>query len=273
MHAATTKNAADDGSPGTSSSNGSGAPASTRTVPSAGRHRRTERREHALGVIAARDRFDDLGHAPRLEAGEHERTLHLRARDARRVPAAGERAAAHDDRRQRAVGARVDRRAHRAQRLDDARHRAPAAASRRRRAPRGTGAPRAGRSARASTCPSWRSRSRRPARAEPSTPFDARVSRSGEPLIRTPSCSRLRRVAATSAPVARPAIVLRPSASAANSSARCEIDLSPGTRNRPRSGRAPPTTTSFGALMRVPRVPRGSRAPAGRIRARRRRLR
>ena len=40
--------------------------------------------------------------------------------------------------------------------------------------------------------------------------------------------------------------MLRPSASAANSSARCEIDLSPGTRSRPRSGRAPPSDELVG---------------------------
>ena len=67
MHAATTKNAADDGSPGTSISNARGSPARDP-------HRRGRRvgpaatpsaREHPLGVVAARRRLHDLGRARR----------------------------------------------------------------------------------------------------------------------------------------------------------------------------------------------------------------
>ena len=217
MHAATTKNAADDGSPGTSSSKGPGAPDSTRTVPFAVGHGCAQRGEHALGVITAGDGFDDLGRARCLEAGEHERALHLRARNRRRwrpvsapprtttgakVPFArasitapivrsGSTTRAIGRRRSDSSPSSTERNGRPASRPVNTRIDVPELAQ--------------------STTPSG-SRSA-------STPLAETVRRSGAPLIRTPSSSRLRRVAATSAPVARPVIVLRPSASAANSSA------------------------------------------------------
>ena len=122
--AATTKNAADDGSPGTSSSNG---------IRRAGAHlaacgrrpvdRRAERAEHPLGVVAARRGLDDLGLAVGLQAGEDERGLHLTARDRRARGGRRAATAANGERRELAVVAPVERRAHRPQRIVDAAHR------------------------------------------------------------------------------------------------------------------------------------------------------
>ena len=82
--APTSQNAADDGSPGIAASNACGAPDRTRIVVASTRSmRRAERGQHPLGVVAARVRLGDLGDAARLQAGEHERGLHLRARDRR----------------------------------------------------------------------------------------------------------------------------------------------------------------------------------------------
>ena len=80
--AATHQNAADDGSPGTSSVERRRR-ARARPGPSCRRRvdRRAERGEHALGVVAARRRLGDLGDAVGLQAGEHQRGLHLRAGD------------------------------------------------------------------------------------------------------------------------------------------------------------------------------------------------
>ena len=71
MAAPTTQNAADDGSPGTPNSNGSGAPVRTRTVVAVDAFERgAERREHALGVVAARVGLGDLGDAGGLQPRE-----------------------------------------------------------------------------------------------------------------------------------------------------------------------------------------------------------
>ncbi len=60
-------------------------------------------------------------------------------------------------------------------------------------------------------------------------------------------------VHSTSSPEERPVIVEVPSASAASSSARCEIDLSPGTATEPTNG-APPRTVSVLPLTQVSRA-------------------
>ena len=78
-----------------SSVNGAGAPASD-----AGRDgvddldRRAEEPEQPLGVVAAGRGLDDLGDAVGLKPGEHERGLHLTARDGELVTHAVQRAAA-----------------------------------------------------------------------------------------------------------------------------------------------------------------------------------
>ena len=87
--------------------------------------------------------------------------------------------------------------------------------------------------------------SRSPAAPVPST---ATVDGS-ESFTRTPSCSSAPRVRCTSSPSARPRMVLRPDASAADSRARCEIPLSPGTRTVPRSGRGPAIVISAAIIV------------------------
>ena len=80
--AATTKNAADDGSPGTSSSNGfgSGPAAGTRRVRSSTRSTATPSApQHPLGVVPARCGLHDLGAPVGLQPGEQHRRLHLAA--------------------------------------------------------------------------------------------------------------------------------------------------------------------------------------------------
>src|SRR5581483_11197651 len=52
----------------------------------------------------------------------------------------------------------------------------------------------------------------------------------------TPSACSARAVDTLSPPRPSPSMLTSPSPSAPNSSARCEIDLSPGTRQAPRSG-------------------------------------
>ena len=173
IDAATTKNAADDGSPGTSRSNGSTARRARRaTVRPSTVDRRAERGEHALGVVARRRGRHDLGRAVGLQPGEEQRRLHLRATrpaSSWRMPA--QRAAA-------------DRRAARASPSSRPSTCAPIARSgsttraigRSRSDASPVSTVRNGRPAstpgehRASSCPSCRSRSRRRLRASPSNP-------------------------------------------------------------------------------------------------------
>ena len=236
MHAATTKNAADDGSPGTSSSNGVGRTGghAHRTVVDPG-HRHAERREHPLGVIAARRGLDTISVAPSACSPASSSAVFTCALGDRRARA-GPREARHRGRRSAAACRRRGRRAraHRAQRLDDARHRP-------RRQRRVAGQHREERPAREQ--PGEHAHRRAgvpavehapPARASPSTPRPPTVTRSPRSPEPTPSCAERARSRATSAPSPRGLVIsARPSASAANSSARCEIDLSPGRRSRP----------------------------------------
>jgi hypothetical protein len=82
--------------------------------------------------------------------------------------------------------------------------------------------------------------------------------------MRTPSRSKMRAVARVSSPSRNPVMRELPSASAASITARCEIDLSPGTVSVPES---PLPARANQSLMRGPAAPRGSaRSP---LRARR----
>ena len=190
--AATTKNAADDGSPGTASSNASGAPARTRSVRSStALDRRAERAEHPLGVVAARRRLDDLGLAVGLQPGEHERGLHLAARDRELVAHAVQRAAADRQRRELAVGAPSSVRAHRPQRLDDPPHRPARERRRRRSGPTGTAGRRRGRTSMRIVVPELPQSMTVSGSRSPSTPapVDRRPRVGARRRTRTPSCS------------------------------------------------------------------------------------
>ena len=72
----------------------------------------------------------------------------------------------------------------------------------------------------------------------------------------TPRASMAARLRTTSSPSASPHSRLVSEARAQKSRARCEIDLSPGTRSRPRSGRSPWNDSSAGSAAAGP-------APAG----------
>ena len=69
--------------------------------------------------------------------------------------------------------------------------------------------------------------------------------------IRAPSASTIARVCATSSPALSPSMVLVPRASRARIRARCDTDLSPGTRSVPRRTR-PPSTDAVPRLVTVP---------------------
>jgi hypothetical protein len=79
--------------------------------------------------------------------------------------------------------------------------------------------------------------------------------------MRTPSCCRMRAVARVSSPSRKPRMCAVPSAIALSMRARCEIDLSPGTRSRPRM--APPRRAIQSRLTASPRRARaaGARCP------------
>ena len=201
--------------------------------------RRAERRQHPLGVVAARARLDDLGRARRPAA----RRAPARSSPARSPPRArGARRAARRrarKRRERAVGAPVERA--RPSRAGARRPGASAAGRATRRRSRTDRNGRPGERAR----PSMRivvpelpqsmtaSGSRRPStprRRRPSTPRPPTRDLDAEPLERSAGAGDVVAVGE----VRRSA--LRPSAIAANSSARCEIPLQPGRRSRPRNG-------------------------------------
>ena len=83
----------------------------------------TQRRQHAFAVIATRRGRHDLGRARRLETREHERRLHLRARDRQLVPRPSELPAMDDERCVGAAGAAVDACPHGTQWLGHTAHR------------------------------------------------------------------------------------------------------------------------------------------------------
>ena len=133
--AATTKNAADDGSPGTTSSNGVGAPA--RDPERAVVDHLDAARRSAPSIRSVWSRLgagSTISVVPvGLQPGEHERGLHLAAR---RPRARGGRPCSAPPRTvsgARAPSARPSSvRAHRPQRVDDPAHRPAATATRRR---------------------------------------------------------------------------------------------------------------------------------------------
>ncbi len=267
--AATTKNAADDGSPGTTSSNASGAPACTCTVVVVDvRQRRVQRRQHPLGVVPARRGLDDLGLARRPAAPRaRARSSPGRSRPPELVAHAVQRPAANRQRCQLTIGATVQRCAHRPQRLDHPPHR-PAGERRvagqdRQERPAGDEpAQHAHRRARVAAVDHRLGlshpvapRVRSPTPCAPST-VDAHAE-----LLRAPAPCATR-------PPRRPGSRSgsSPSASAENSSARCEMPLQPGRRRRPRNGRPPRTTSSASRLMAARSATRGSPRRRARLR-------
>ena len=223
--------------------------------------------EQQLRVITRGGGLDHGRSTLRVEPREQDSRLHLRARDRQLVRDPAQLPALDDERRV-AVG-RLDVRAELAQRRRDAFHRSSRErlvadqleASR----PARPGARRVA----ASAFPRSPRRSVRPPRVSPRSP---------RPRTRTTSMSG----SSTSAPSARtacsvdsvsperpkPVISVSPSPTAASSTARCEIDLSPGTTACPTSARAGSIFTRRPPARRRPRSPapraarpRGGRAP------------
>ena len=184
---------------------------------------------------------DDLGGAVGLQPGEQQRGLHLRARDRQARGAAPTRPPPRTMSGGSVPSARPSSvRTHR-----PAAARRPGAIGRsrqrrrRRSAPRGTGGP-ASRPAQqadrragvAAVDDARRFGERRRPRARRRSTADPAMLHPRPPArasARTGAARRRRHRP-------RPATRDRPSAMAANSSARCEMPLSPGTRSRPRSG-------------------------------------
>ena len=197
--AATAKNAADDGSPGNVDLERPRRTPVDRDRETVDGDRRAERAEHALGVIAARrGRHDDSVSPSACKPASSTRRLHLRARDRQLVA-------------ERRAARRPGRRAARASRRRARRSCAPIARSgstilRHRPRLRSDASPlstdrngRPGEHARrapASWCRCSRSRARRRARANPSTPGSVDHDRAAVGADRRrPSCASTRAVA------------------------------------------------------------------------------
>ena len=124
--AATMNGAAAEKSPGTVTSGRCSCPAgSIETDSRPPANARSCCVEHELGVVAGRRGLDDGGRAVRVEPGEQDRRLHLRARHREHVLDSLQRIRPFDDDGRFAVR-RLDARAHPLQRLGDAVHRSRA---------------------------------------------------------------------------------------------------------------------------------------------------
>ena len=244
--AATTKKAADDGSPGISSVNDEGTPRCTRVVTlsttSTGAPRYPKIRSvwSRLGAGSTISVTPSACSPARISAVF---TWPLATASSWRTPCNGPpwiRSGAWLP-----PSFPVDVGAHRPERID--RH-APSAApttTRRRRARCGTDGPRTLRRGTASWCRSCRSRRRPPARASASTPCPSTTTRPSMPSrVATPNASiaaRVRGARPDPWPGSRARSRRRPSRP--TTSARCDTPLQPGTRTVPRSG-DPPCTDS-----------------------------
>ena len=193
-----------------------------------------EAEQHALGVIARDGRLDHGRLALRVETGEQHRGLDLRAGDGQLVADAAQACAAADPHR-RLARCRFDARAHLAQRRRDALHRplhqrrvadqlaveALSGQQARHQAHRGTGIAHVERMRR---------------RLEPGTTDAAHADLARMVCsICTPSARIARIVARQSSLSRNPRTSVVPSAMPPSMTARCEIDLSPGTRMRARN--------------------------------------
>ena len=191
-----------------------------------------ERGQQPLEMVAGRRRLDDVGDAGRVERGEEQRRFDLGRGDVEAVVAAGRRdrgprpsAAARRPsirapiRRSGAATRPIGRRQSEASPVKSARigWLATRPMSSRAEVPRIA--------ADRTAPPAGAGRRRRPRGPSRRRPPRARSAR--------PSPASAAAVAATSPPSFSPSIRLRPTASAARIRARCEIDLSPGTRRGP----------------------------------------
>ena len=121
MTAATRNGAADEMSPGISTSSSRSRLGSLhRDARRATGHARARALEQALGVVSSRDRLHDGRASLRLDACEEHRRLHLSRSDGQLVVDRAKGGAVHDERRV-ALG-RLDVRAHAPERLRDALH-------------------------------------------------------------------------------------------------------------------------------------------------------
>ena len=243
--AATSGKAAEDGSPGTTTSaaRSSGWPCSSMIRPAPvglDADGRAEMAQHVLAVVARGLRFLDPGDAGRVQAGEQHRRLHLRRRNRHAIVQRQRVARALDRQRQAAAFAR--RRTARRSRSAD---RSPGASAgragwHRRSSPRTADGWPGCRTAAARRCRNCPCRARRPVRVRPPMPRPAtRQMPSASCVTSAPRARMAAAVRSTSSPVSRPVMRVSPIASAPNIRARWLIDLSPGTAIRPcqRGGR------------------------------------
>ena len=243
ISAATSGNAADDGSAGTTTgaASSSGWPSSVMRRPCCAVRRRpargAEMLEHPLGVVARRLLLDHGGLARRGQPGQQHRRLELRRRHRRlvfdrdRIARALQRRPAGGRRRSRFQRAR----AHRLQRIEHAPHRPLAQArvaveGRRDRAAgdRAHHQPAAG-----AGIAEIERRRRLGKAADADAAHAPGAARRCAPRV-APSARMALAVLMTSSPSSRPVMRVSPTASAPRISARCEIDLSPGTRDAAR---------------------------------------
>ena len=271
---APTQNAAEDGSPGTSSASGSASGRRRRVDHHlAGLHpdRRTPGGEHPLGVVARRLGLADPRLAVGGQPGEDQRALHLCAGDGEPVRHAGQGRRRLDPERRTLVlrsALPLHPRAHRPERREHPAHRP---APERGITVEGAGTPaprRRARAAAASSSRCSRSRADRPARVNPAGPTPRTVTGAGASRLHhatpparggTPPSSARRRRARGCGPASAS------SPSAPKSNARWEMDLSPGasTSASRRAARRTRTRTSGHGRRHGPADRRRHRAHAG----------
>ena len=194
--------------------------------------------QHALGMIARRLALDHRRFARRMQPGDQHRAFDLRRRHRQSVDDRHEIAGAAQRQRQRLLAGLKDLQPHLHQWRQHAPHRPP----RQRRIARHLNRDRmAGDDAhhqpRAGAGIAEIERALRLAKTARSAAFDLPDV---PDLCRRqlPARTTARAVLMTSSASSRPRMRVVPVASAPKISARCEIDLSPGTRSRPRSGGA-----------------------------------
>jgi hypothetical protein len=234
--------AAEEGSPGTSSSSGGRGPAGRREAGGRAsgtrlrRHLHAESPQHALGVVAGEERLGDGDRDPRAQAGQEDGALDLRAGLRRCVGDLAQRPAEHLDRQPVRLAQLAEGGAHLPERRGDAAH-GPAAE-------RGVPGERRGEGARGEQ-PHHQPRRgaavaavqhllRHPPRPDAAAADHDRAPVGGGIGDVAPSARSTAAVLRQSAPGRSPRSRLSPSATAASIRARWVTDLSPGTARSPR---------------------------------------